>query len=249
MRTYILAVLFFGTIAVALNAAESDRSYRKNVAIATAESAKASVVAQEQIVVKLLSTIQASIKNFRTGDLRMEHKTIGELKKLIAILKSWGERLIENDDRFRLDVSKYDANLYAAITAYKDASATYLRFADGETNEFFKDEYKEMSERCLQYSAEMGRRLKILRENTGGIAGKIEYVRKSVLFLTRLDEFLDLYPATESGERVEKYFEELNQYIQNFNDSLKAVKQFSDKITTEEKKTSTEQRRTNRVSE
>ena len=202
-------------------------------AIKAAQFTKKKVDDHEKRVADLLLKIRAQIDTLKPGDIKTERQTIEELKNLIARLKGWARSLTDNDKQLREDLASCSKALEASATAYKEASALYAGYAEGETAESFKEEYKEMSERCLNFSHEMTRRQKALTGSSQVILEKFDFAHRSLIFLDRLDEFLDLYPSDEVAERVQKYMEDLNKYIEKFQESLNVVRQFSDTATKE----------------
>lgn len=203
------------------------------VALVNATVAKTTVIQHEAKVTASLNSVTTKIASFDPKDAKVARQTIGDLKSLIAQLKRWAESLLDEEPALNANVQKYVTELGIASKAYDEASRAYADYAEKETEEFFKEEYKDMSARCHEFSMEMTRRQKMLQESMTGILAKLSFVRRSLHFLDRLDDFLDLYPDGDSGEKIKKYVEELNKYINSFNASLKAVKQLSDKITKE----------------
>jgi hypothetical protein len=200
-------------------------------AVGDATAAEQDINKREAEALASLKALDTVLGQWKPGDLRQEHRAITEYKKVVQSLRAFADQLIRGHAAADKALQEYRAALERAPEKLDAAAAVYGRYAAEEPAEVLKSQYALMGAKAKEIAAEYARRAKSLELTGKDLAAKIEFVRRSRVFLDRLDAYLDLLIAGQSdGAELQKYLEQLNRYIAHFETSLQQFKAVTDRI-------------------
>lgn len=200
-------------------------------AVGEATAAEQEIVKREAEALASLRALDLILRQWKPGDLRQEHRAIAEYKKVVQSLRAFADQLIRGHDGANKALQAYRAALERAPEKLDAAAAVYGRYAAEEPVEALKSQYALMGEKAKEIAAEYAKRAKTLELTEKELGAKMEFVRRSRIFLDRLDAYLDLLVAGQSdGAELQKYLGQLHQYIAHFETSLQQFKAVTDRI-------------------
>ncbi len=200
-------------------------------AVGEATAAEQEIGKREAEALASLRALDLILRQWKPGDLRQEHRAIAEYKKVVQSLRAFADQLIRGHDGANKAIQAYRAALERAPEKLDAAAAVYGRYAAEEPVEALKSQYALMGEKAKEIAAEYAKRAKTLELTEKELTSKMEFVRRSRIFLDRLDAYLDLLVAGQSdGAELQKYLEQLHQYIAHFETSLQQFKAVTDRI-------------------
>src|SRR5207253_637915 len=102
---------------------------------------------------------------------------------------SW---LLEKHTDFVESFASYKSTLEKAPAAFRQLATLYEKYSKEETEPFFQREYGEMAKRTRAIASAMEDRLKLAETGYGSVERKVHFVRRSQVFLTRIEGFLSV---------------------------------------------------------
>lgn len=224
------------TLALAITIAGMPKSNsmaqsRSNDPLQPARDAKKKVQDAEAQVLQSLQEIERLSNERRPGDWQTEKLVIDEFrKKLIPALRKNASEFLTKKAEFDKNFKLYLAAVEKAPPAFQSASKLFEEYAEQEDDDLLKGHYIDMQQHALKWAKEMEVRHSRLDSIYKEVADKTKFVEKSLVFLDRLDGFLQIYPDPDNGDEVQKYLQNLNNYIEQFRKTIEAFKNFSKTI-------------------
>lgn len=204
----------------------------RNDPLQPAKEAKKNVDETEARVLQSLQEIERLSSQQSLGDWRNEKLVIDEFRtKLIPSLKKAATDLLTKKADFDKKFKLYQAAVQKAPAAFDAAAKQFQQYADQEEDMTFKENYLDMEQHARKWSKEMDQRHSRLDEMYKEVTEKTRFVEKSVLFLDRLDEFLQIYPDPDKAAEVQQYLQKLNNHIEQIRRAINSFKDFSKSIT------------------
>jgi hypothetical protein len=147
--------------------------------------------------------------------------TLDEFKELIAQLRVPARWLLENRDEFDEALSGYESALPKAATAMRGASDKYASFAqEYPDNHTLRQHYLVLSQHAEEAASALEHRSGTFQAERDELEVKLAFVEESLLYLDRLGFFIELYPANSEASRIQFYLEQLNGYIERFEETV-----------------------------
>lgn len=206
--------------------------FGRNDPLQPAKEAKKNVDETEARVLQSLQEIERLSSQQSFGDWQNEKLVIDEFRnKLIPSLKKSATDLLAKKADFDKKFKLYQAAVQKAPAAFDAAAKQFQQYADQEEDMTFKENYLDMELHAKKWSKEMEQRHSRLGEMYKEVSEKTQFVEKSVVFLDRLDEFLQLYPDPDKAAEIQQYLQKLNNHIDQIRRAINSFKDFSKSIT------------------
>lgn len=209
----------------------SAQSSRNDPLLKTRE-AKKQVDDTEARVLQSLQELERLASQQAFGDWRNEKLVIDEFRtRLIPSLKKAATDLLARKEDFDKKFKMYQAAVKKAPAAFDAAAKQFQQYADNEDDAAFKENYLDMELHAKKWAREMEQRHGRLDEMYKEVTDKTQFVEKSVVFLDRLDEFLQIYPDPDKAAEVQQYLQKLNNHIEQIRRAINSFKDFSKSMT------------------
>ena len=114
---------------------------------------------------------------------------------------------------------------------YQASAVSYEKFAADETDDFFKEQYLEMSLKMKAVAVGYAARAKKLSETEAELTKTAAFLSKSQVFLDRTEKFVDLLSVGQGdASELQSYLEQTQAFVKHFETSLKSFKAVTDKL-------------------
>lgn len=180
-----------------------------------------------------LRALDAVLTGWKPGDmnLRAEHRALGESKRLVKTLRAFADDLTRGHDNAGKALRAFRAALERAPEKLDAAAGVYERYAAEESLEQLKTQYAAMGEKAKVIAVRYAERARHLAVTEQDLEAKMEFVRRSRVFLDRLDTYIDLLVAGQAdGGELQAYLENLDRYVGAFAASVSSFRAITDRI-------------------
>jgi hypothetical protein len=158
----------------------------------------------------------------------------------IVALLTEVKRLRANADKLLADHQKYvDAShslsdsLSKAPDLFRKVSEYFTAYAKAEPYAEIRDDYLVLAGTWLAHADRAERRAAELKAQEPQLNDSLDYLKRSALFLRRLEQALGAYPASlASGAVREKFLGQYRQYVTEYEALRQRVRQFHDETKT-----------------
>jgi hypothetical protein len=158
--------------------------------------------------------------------------TLDEFKRLIAQLRVPARWLLENRQEFDRSLTGYKIALPEAAEAMRAAAQKYKAFAEEYPDQHpLYQYYLGLAGHAEQAASALDDRSKAFQAERDELDAKLTFVEESLLYLDRLEFFIELYPANSEASRIQFYLEQLNAYIERFEETVALFDSVSDQLT------------------
>ena len=151
------------------------------------------------------------------------------ISELLDDVDDEAKEILEAHTQVGPDLRLYRQALDKAPDVFREISNTLDRKATLTKSTLLKEAYADLATQARTLASSYEAKSKEIDGLEAGIVKKIEFVRESRVFIGDVRELLDAIPA-DHGLQTEKLVQRLNQYIQGFEEAVKAIKGVADKI-------------------
>jgi len=131
------------------------------------------------------------------------------------------------------DLKLYQEALVQAPASFRAIAVAFETKATASDDITLKENYADFAAVSRSMANRYEARSKSLVTTERDIQDKIIFVAKSRVFISDVKQFLSTIPANEAGIEVERFVKRLNLYIKTFQDSVRMLKNLSEKLDTE----------------
>jgi hypothetical protein len=130
-------------------------------------------------------------------------------------LNALAKTLIEKYEGYSENRSQYLKILPTAATVFRQAAQTYKEYADQEPYASIAADYRVLASAWETAATVYEKRAKDIGSETD-LAETMQFVKRSSIFLSRLETHLSVYPKGSVGPELEAFHRQLRTYIEGF---------------------------------
>ena len=178
----------------------------------------------EQIVESRLEEIAKYLNYAKPPSLAETRQTISRLKKIVPHLLTQAEWIVTTKPYFDKECFVLHRALREAAEKFAQAADECVMHAEAESEASLVEHYRMLAQHTRESGALMLRRADHLKTQCAGIDKRVEFVRRTLLFLKRLEIWLKFYPSEEQGDRIQTYLTQLDSYLKQFQTTVTYMK-------------------------
>jgi hypothetical protein len=218
-------------LAVLVSAAHADDppGAEERFAQATADAIKS----KEEELAATGDRVSAAIRRFKKKDAESQDATFEEMQKHLAILRPFAEELLKSYADFRKASESLRKEIIKSPAAYKLAADVFRQKAKTYETAELRRRTLDLADNCERLIPIMEERIKRLDAATADTAKMERFLTETNRFLGDFESFLKLYPGNQSLELRRNYRAQLDIYKKAFEEMLKNMDAFTDKLKAE----------------
>lgn len=193
------------------------------------EEVRANIELWEGRVRKKVEQIDRILEGIDIHKIEGQKIAKSAISELLDDVDQEANEILEAHTRVGPDLRLYRQALDKAAPVFREIANGLDGKATLNKSTILKEAYADLATQARTLATSYEAKAKDIDGLEAGIAKKIEFVRESRVFISDVRELLDAIPA-DHGLQTEKLVQRLNQYIQGFEEAVKAIKGVADKI-------------------
>jgi hypothetical protein len=189
--------------------------------------------AKEEALAAAGDRVTAAIRRFTKGDAESQDATFEEMQKHLALLRPVAEEALKGYGDFRKASESLRQELADSPTAYRLAADSFRQKAKTYETAELRRRILDLADNCERLIPIMEERVKRLDAATADTAKMERFLTETNRFLGDFESFLKLYPGNQSLELRRNYRSQLETYKKAFEEMLKQMDAFTDKLKAE----------------
>jgi hypothetical protein len=166
---------------------------------------------------ELFETLDLKLSSMPDG-IENERAAVEVMLAVTQKLNELAKSLIEKYDEYLVNVKKYKAALQAAIPVFLQAANANQEYAEQESYAAIADDYRMLADSWELMAKAYKQRADEI-DGEADITETMQFVRRSAVFLDRLEAHLSSFPTTgEAGVQRDAFLQKLRTYIEGFED-------------------------------
>lgn len=177
-----------------------------------------------------LKDFDAVIAAMKIDNPAAEKAAMAGMKELAARGRKLGKAVLDGHAAYTAAAKGLKAAYTNGPATFRDAAATFRRYAGEEPFEDIKKDYLACAATWETLAAAMEKRVKVIEAEEKEIAETMKFVERSVLFLGRFESFADAYPAMVDADQRAKFLEQLRRYVETYEQLRGNLGKFHDQL-------------------
>jgi hypothetical protein len=177
--------------------------------------------------------VSAAIRRFTKTDAESQDATFEEMRKHLSLLRPLAEEALKGYADFRTASESLRKELADSPTAYRLAADAFRQKAKTYETAELRRRILDLADNCERLIPLMGERVKRLDVATADTARMERFLSETNRFLGDFETFLKLYPGNQSLELRRNNRSQLETYKKAFEEMLKNMDAFTDKLKAE----------------
>lgn len=247
VRVAVISLGFLSTMSDYVRAQSADTTVKRKEATETKrEEAPAAVdpfLQSQKIKANLEVWPDRMARRLTEANQRVTELDLKEIKAHKMLVQEFGAILDDIDEeaaaiqdafsKVTTDLKLYQEALAQAPQSFRSIAAVFEAKASTCDEITLKENYADFAGVSRSLANRYEARAKTLVTTERDIQDKVVFVAKSRVFIADVKQFLAQIPANESSLEVDRFVKKLNDYIKTFQDSVRMLKNLSEKLDSE----------------
>lgn len=198
-----------------------------------AQGTSEAIKAKEEALAAAGDRVSTAIRRFKKEDASSQDLTFEEMQKHLAVLRPFAEEVLKGYGDFRTASESLRKEIIKSPGAYKLAAAALREKAKTYETDELRRRVLDWADNCERLVPIMEGRAKRLDAVAADTAKMERFLTETNRFLGDFESFLKLYPGNQSLEVRRNYRSQLEIYKKAFEEMLKNMDAFTDKLKAE----------------
>jgi hypothetical protein len=228
MRLLTVTILILAVLVTTAHAADPP-SPKEVFAQVTSDSIRM----KEEALAAAGDRVASAIRRFTRSDAASQDATFEEMQKHLSLLRPMAEEALKGYGDFRTALVNLRKDLVDSPTAYRLAADAFREKAKTYETAELRRRILDLADNCERLIPLMEERVRRLDTETAGVAKMERFLKETNRFLGDFESFLKLYPGNQSLELRRNYRSQLDTYKKAFQEMLKNMDAFTDRLKSE----------------
>jgi hypothetical protein len=188
--------------------------------------------------------VSAAIRRFTRSDVASQDATFEEMQRHLALLRPVAEEVLKGYAEFRTASVNLRKDLVDSPTAFQLAAESFRQKAKTYESAELRRRILDLADNCERLIPIMEERVRRLDAATAEVAKMERFLAETSRFLGDFESFLKLYPGNQTLELRRNYRSQLETYKKAFEEMLKNMDAFTDRLKAESGSTKLQAERT-----
>jgi hypothetical protein len=192
-----------------------------------------SIRMKEEALAAAGDRVASAIRRFTRSDAASQDATFEEMQKHLSLLRPMAEEAQKGYGDFRTALVNLRKDLVDSPTAYRLAADAFREKAKTYETAELRRRILDLADNCERLIPIMEERVRRLDAETVSVAKMERFLTETNRFLGDFESFLKLYPGNQSLELRRNYRSQLDTYKKAFQEMLKNMDAFTDRLKSE----------------
>jgi hypothetical protein len=193
------------------------------------ESARAEIELWESRIRRKMTDINAALKGLDLKKIQGQKIAIDSMDELLEEIDGEAKRIIEAKERVAPDLKLYRQALLKAPDVFRKLADSLEKRAETRKSTILKEASADMAAEARKLATSYEMKAKAVDGIEAGIEAKMEFVIESREFIADVRELLSAIP-TDHGLQTEKLIDQLNKYVEVFQEAVKTLQGVTQQI-------------------